>query len=134
MQILQQRTAHLSHLAALSTDVHIELCRVMRYRKVNEGTMLVRKGMPASCLYVLISGGANTFTGEPRRRWSVASGALKDAKKGRKSVNVDAFQGMKASETLHAGQVTTRTEHRQNKYLSLIPALVPTPLSGGVDC
>ena len=34
LQILQQRTAHLSHLSSLSTEVHMELCRVMRYRKV----------------------------------------------------------------------------------------------------
>ena len=41
LQILQQRTAHLSHLSKLSFEVHMELCRVMRYRKVNERSMLV---------------------------------------------------------------------------------------------
>lgn len=67
LQILQQRTSHLSHLSSLSTDVHLELCRVMRYRKINENAMLVRKGMPASCLYVLISGRAAAYAAEPRR-------------------------------------------------------------------
>ena len=56
LQILQQRTSHLHHLSSLTSDTHLELCRVMRYRKVNESSMLVRKGIAASCLYVIISG------------------------------------------------------------------------------
>jgi len=130
LQILQQRTAHLSHLAALSTDVHIELCRVMRYRKVNEGTMLVRKGLPASCLYVLISGSASTYSGEPRRRWSLASGALKDAGKraGRRSVSVDAFQGMKATDTLHSGQAIGEDELLQEDPVYTVTAITSEPV------
>jgi len=112
LQILQQRTAHLSFLAALSSDVHIELCRVMRYRKVNQGTMLVRKGMPASCLYVLMAGAAGLYSTEPvRKKWSLASGALKDASQNkRKNASVDAFQGMSVSSTLRAGQAIGEEE------------------------
>jgi len=112
LQILQQRTAHLSHLSALSSDVHIELCRVMRYRKVNEATMLVRKGMPASCLYILMAGAASLFSNEPaRRKWSLASGALKDASlRSKKNASVDAFQGMSSSSTLRAGQAIGEEE------------------------
>ena len=61
LQMLQQRTAHLSHISSLSAEVQYELCRVMRYSKVNENAILVRKGNPASCLYVLISGSAATY-------------------------------------------------------------------------
>ena len=65
------RQTKTSEATRATPEAHRELCRVMRYRKVNEKSMLVRKGMPASCLYVLISGKANTYTSEPRpRRWS----------------------------------------------------------------
>ena len=76
LQILKERTAHLSHLSSLSPEVHMELCRVMRYRKVDARTILVRAGMPATCLSITIAGVVHTYTStvEPttaRRKWSL---------------------------------------------------------------
>ena len=134
LQILQQRTSHLSHLSSLSSDVQLELCRVMRYRKVNEASMLVRKGMPAQCLYVLISGTCNTYTAEPRRRWSLATGALDlsgglgGALRSKKSVGVEAFSGMKATDTLHTGQAIGEDELLQEDPVYSITAITNEPV------
>ena len=112
LQILRQRTAHLSHMSSLSTEVHLELCRVMRYRKVNEHTLLARKGMPASCLIVIISGSAASHVQEPRqRKWSTMGLAgLAGAAKAKRAASVEAYAGMKPNEVLHAGQAIGEDE------------------------
>ena len=58
------------------------------------------------CVYVR-TGAAGLYSTEPvRKKWSLASGALKDASQNkRKNASVDAFQGMSVSSTLRAGQV-----------------------------
>jgi len=56
IDILQQRTAHLTHLARMQPEVHRELCRVMKYRKVLEDTVLCKRGADATCFYVIING------------------------------------------------------------------------------
>ena len=130
LQILQQRTAHLSHLSSLSTDVHLELCRVMRYRKVNENAILVRKGMPAQCLYVLISGAASTYITEPRqnRRWSQMATAGKAPTLRRRNVSVEAFIGMKATDVLRAGEAIGEDELLQENPVFNITAVTTEPV------
>jgi CRP-like cAMP-binding protein len=129
LQILQQRTEHLSHLSSLSSDVHLELCRVMRYRKVNENSILVRKGMPAQCLYVLISGTAGIFVTEPRpaRRWStIATGKAQPLR--RRNVSVDAFAGVKPTDTLRAGQAIGEDELLQEEPIFQFTAVTAEPV------
>jgi len=133
LQILQQRTSHLSHLSSLSTDVHLELCRVMRYRKVNEGSMLVRKGSTATCLYVIISGKCNTFAQEPRRRFaSMAISAFTDnssnAALRKRSVGVDMFAGMKPTSSMRAGDAVGEEELLQENPMWLVTAITTEPM------
>lgn len=111
LHILQSRTSHMTFLSALSSDVHRELCRVMRYRKVSENAILVRKGMPAECLYVLISGSVSIHVTDPnRRRWS----SLTAGKNGRISVKqdltADVFEGVKPNDVKRAGQAIGEDE------------------------
>ena len=79
LQILQQRTMHLSHMSKLSTEVQTELCRVMRYRKVNEGVILVRRHSKATCFYIIISGTINTYSSDPKMRTSKWGAAVTKA-------------------------------------------------------
>lgn len=129
LQILQQRTAHLSHIAALSNDVHLELCRVMRYRKVGENAILVRKGMPALCLYVIISGSAATYVSEPRptgRKWGMISVDKGPPKK--KNANAEAYLQMKPHETLHSGQAIGEDELLQEDPVHAVTAITTEPV------
>ena len=131
LQILQERTAHLAMISALSADVHLELCRVMRYRKVSENSILVRKGMPALCLYVIISGSANTHISEPRagaatRKWSMLSAAGGQVKK--KNPKADAYAQMKPHETLHAGQAIGEDELLQENPVHAVTAVTVEPV------
>lgn len=113
LQILQSRTAHLSHISALSSEVHAEICRVMRFRQINEGAILVRKGHAAKCLMIIISGSVATHVAEPRLKgW----GAIKDVKFGKdgmkkkRAVPVEAYSGLKPTEVLKAGQAIGEDE------------------------
>jgi len=115
LQILQQRTSHLSHLSSLSSEVHLELCRVMRYRKVNEQSMLVRKGQVASCLYVIISGKCNTYANDPRGRNRMASLAVsalteKSGAGRRRNMTVEQFATMKPTAEMRAGDAVGEEE------------------------
>ena len=83
----------------------------MRYRKVSENAILVRKGMPAECLYVLISGSVSIHVTDPnRRRWS----SLTAGKNGRISVKqdltADVFEGVKPNDVKRAGQAIGEDE------------------------
>jgi len=136
LQILQTRTAHLSHLAALPTDIHLELCRVMRYQKISEHTFLVRKGAPATCLYVLISGACSTYTAEPtekgskRRGWSVAV-SVKNNTLGRRKTTfttVDSFSSMKPAEVLHSGHAIGADELLQEDPICSVTAITNEPV------
>ena len=100
VDLLQKRTAHLRQLVKLPTEVHRELCRVMVYRKVNEGHVLARKGVPASCFQVLMSGSASVYasgeapgTGPSEvRRVTIRSGGTESS-----------FRANPPTEILHAG-------------------------------
>jgi CRP-like cAMP-binding protein len=60
MELLSMRTAHLQQ--HFTRAVHTELCRWMRYRKLGPGEVLVSEGSAASCLYVIISGSADSIS------------------------------------------------------------------------
>jgi len=111
LHILQQRTAHLSELSSLSSEVHLELCRVMRYRQINGNTILVRKGHAATCLMIIISGSVATHAAEPRAKHAQGWGAVKEAHKKRgKAHPVEAYEGMKPQEVRRAGQAIGEDE------------------------
>ena len=62
-RVLQTRTPALS--IQFGEAAHLELCRVMRYRKVLANEILVRRGAPATCLHLLCTGRAATYTTDP---------------------------------------------------------------------
>lgn len=130
LQILQQRTSHLSHLSALSSDVHLELCRVMRYRKVTENTLLVRKGMAARCLYVLISGTAGVYFIDPepkkgKSRWANLQSMGGSPRK--RDLTADAYVGVKPNDTIRAGQAIGEEELLQENPVFAFTAVTPEP-------
>lgn len=133
LQILQQRTSHLHHLSSLTSHTHLELCRVMRYRKVNESSMLVRKGIAASCLYVIISGKCNTFAHEPRRRMtSLAMSAFTEKSSNsdlrRRQQGIDAFAGLKPTSVLRAGDAIGEEELLLENPIWLVTAITTEPM------
>ena len=65
IMILQKRTAHLQLLAELPPQVHYELCRAMKYRKVAKGVVLVRRRHRANRMMLIMSGTAHAFSSDP---------------------------------------------------------------------
>ena len=122
LTILQQRTAHLSHLASLSNEVHLELCKVMRYRNVKANTILVRKGHPARSLYVLISGSAHTYTADPRRRWGLGVAAVL-----RKAAPAEAYADVKPNETITSGEAIGEDELLKEDPVHAFTAITAEP-------
>jgi CRP-like cAMP-binding protein len=106
LRTLQQRTQSLAR--RFSHDAHLELCRVMRYRKCASGEMIVRKGTPATCLHVLISGSAHTYASDPKIFTMMgAINAVMGA-----TPSVEAFSLLTPTETLHSGEVMPHGSHR----------------------
>jgi len=101
----------------------------MVYRKVAETSMIVRKGDPASCLRVLISGSCNAYTQDPQmpaqkgRRFSLAMVAAKAAK-----ASVEAYQTVKLSEVIKIGDAIGEDELLQEDPVHLATVITNEPV------
>jgi CRP-like cAMP-binding protein len=109
-------------------DAQRELCRVMRYRRVTEGEVLVRKGARATCVYILIYGVVHTYKDDPEQlaqwRWAGAINAVLG-----NAPSADAFSLLKPTDTLHAGEVIGEEELMHDAHQAVHRATV---ISAGV--
>ena len=79
----------------------------MAYRKLSTDSILIRKGMPADRLYILISGSTNLYDRNPKQqrglRMEQARGERPRWKKAPRQPSVAEFKEMKPSDVLRAG-------------------------------
>ena len=132
LRVLQHRTSVLTHFSTLDEEVHLELCRVMTYRKVTENTILVRKGMTVNNLLVVISGSVACFVTDPSKvtesrntSLNIMAGNASGSFRGRRrETNIgSSFAGMKPSETLYAGQAIGEQELLEDDATHMITAV-----------
>jgi len=125
LRTLQQRTSVLNYFANLGEDTHLELCRVMNYRKLQGGTILVRKGMPVQHLNVIISGQIATFATNPKRQLSF------NALAGGPSRNQDAntfLISTTPTEILHVGRALGEEELLADEESYKVTAVASEPV------
>jgi CRP-like cAMP-binding protein len=100
LMVLQSRTSSLSQ--RFQHAAHLELCKVMVYRKMGEGEMIVRRGATAGKLYVLISGIVQSYNTDPAHLDTVT-----DEEGG---ISTAAFSLLTPSAILRAGDVIGEAE------------------------
>lgn len=151
LRVLQQQTAALTLFSNLEEALHLELCRVMKYRKVGEGVILVRKGMPVDHLLVIISGSVACFVTDPTRvkdlsrqhSFNVATAGMAGSRQvsfnvstigqaaagRRRETNLaNLFVGLKETETLKAGQAIGEEELLEDDATHKITAVAQEPV------
>ena len=134
LQTLQQRTDNMSHLASLPPDVHLELCRVMRYRNIKGGSILVRKGHPAASLLIVISGAVKTYTANQSSlmlssRWSLAkAAAVGMAAKKAAAAGVEAFEDARVHKVLRSGSAIGEDELLKENPVHSVTAITAEPV------
>ena len=116
LRVLMQRTSVVCVRGGLSEAVHLELCRAMTYRRVQQGTILVRKGMGVNCVLMIISGTLNTYITNPQRSATGSFNRMQASRLGGRNREMSLFMGGSfyaddtPHETLRSGQALGEEE------------------------